>query len=189
MKIPNDILEKSKDFETDSTGVEKIRHEYAEFLLNNVLTEHRQKVAAIVLNKENKFLLVQLHIYRETDWNLPGGGVDEGEDPEEALLRELKEELNTDKFTILERSPIERHYDFGTGAILHGLKIGKIKYKGQKQSQYILKFIGEDADIKIQDEELKAFKWVDYKDLKTHLNFDNQWENLQEVVSKSSLEL
>ena len=59
---------------------------------------YRKAVTGYIVDKKNNFLLIQNLEYKKNHWRPPGGGIDEGEDPESALLRELKEELGTDKF-------------------------------------------------------------------------------------------
>src|SRR3546814_3211978 len=53
----------------------------------------RRKVRAVVLNEQGEVLLVRPHGYREGEWTLAGGGVEEGESPIEAMRREIGEEL------------------------------------------------------------------------------------------------
>src|SRR3546814_10974896 len=53
----------------------------------------RRKVRAVVLNEQGEVLLVRPHGYREGEWTLAGGGVEEGESPLEAMRREIGEEL------------------------------------------------------------------------------------------------
>lgn len=93
-------------------------------------------------------------------WQLPQGGIDEGEDPRVAVLRELKEEVGTDKAEILGEHPDWLTYDLP--AELVGVAWGG-KYRGQRQKWFALKFLGTDADIDIEADahpEFEEWKWV-----------------------------
>lgn len=179
----NKQLEKIKNKET----IKLILFVNKEFAGIADITPHK-KVNAVILNSMNHILLLQLVNYGDTDWNTPGGGIEEGETPEEALIRELQEELGTDKFEIVEKSKIKNKYDFPDFVVVQQLKKGN-KYKGQEQAQFIVSFLGEDEEIKIQEEEIRAYKWVNYEDLEAHLNFPGQWENIKRVIRKSSINL
>jgi non-canonical (house-cleaning) NTP pyrophosphatase/8-oxo-dGTP pyrophosphatase MutT (NUDIX family) len=165
---------------------ESLQNAYANYLAQINKLIYRNKSSAVLINKLNQYLLVQLQSYGENDWNIPGGGIEEDESPEEALLRELKEELGTDNFKILEKSKIKDKYNFPDFVIVRELKKGN-KYKGQIQTQFIVQFMGNENDIKIQKEEIRKYKWVDYKDLETHLTFPGQWKNIKEVIMESKL--
>lgn len=147
---------------------------------------YRKKASAIILNAENKILLVQLHEYDNMQWNVPGGGIENDETPLEAIQRELEEELGTNKFELIEQSLITDRYDFPDELIQRILLEGK-NLRGQEQVQFIFRFTGTDSDIKIQEEEVRRYKWVPYQDLKTHLLFPNQWENIVSVVKNSKI--
>lgn len=168
--------------------IEAIQNAYANYLKAEGDLVYRKKVNAVILNSMNHILLLQLVNYGDTDWNTPGGGIEEGETPEEALIRELQEELGTDKFEIVEKSKIKNKYDFPDFVVVQQLKKGN-KYKGQEQAQFIVRFLGEDEEIKIQEEEIRAYKWVNYEDLEAHLNFPGQWENIKRVIQESSINL
>jgi len=183
----------AKDHEIDENLItreapftEAIQNAYANYLKAEGDLVYRKKVNAVILNSKNHILLLQLVNYGDTDWNTPGGGIEEGETPEEALVRELQEELGTDKFEIVEKSIIKNKYDFPDFVVVQQLKKGN-KYKGQEQAQFIVRFLGEDEEIKIQEAEIRAYKWVNYEDLESHLNFPDQWENIKKVIEKSSV--
>lgn len=168
--------------------IEAIQNAYANYLKAKGDLVYRKKVNAVILNSKNHILLLQLANYSDVDWNTPGGGIEEGETPEEAIMRELQEELGTDKFEIVEKSKIKNKYNFPGFVVVQQLKKGN-QYKGQEQAQFIVHFLGEDEEIKIQAEEIRAYKWVNYNDLETHLNFPGQWENIKRVIQKSSINL
>lgn len=92
-------------------------------------------------------------------WQMPQGGIDKGEDPRRAALRELKEEVGTDKAEIVAESPCWRPYDLP--AELMGVLWGG-RFRGQTQKWFLLRFTGEDRDIDIATEhpEFLEWKWV-----------------------------
>jgi len=95
-------------------------------------------------------------------WQMPQGGIDEGEDTETAALRELWEETGVvaDHVHIIGRSENEYLYDLPDELLG---KIWKGKYRGQRQSWFLMRFTGEDEHIDIQTEhpEFRNWKWID----------------------------
>jgi len=178
-KIDENLITRETPF------IESIQNAYANYLVARKLTKYRNKINAVITNKEGEFLLVQLNAYDENQWNTPGGGIKNGETPEDALSRELKEELGITKFEIIEKSKITDKYDFPDSLLVKWLKKGEIKYKGQIQTQFIVKFTGKKEDIKTQEDEIRQHKWVKYEDLESHLIFPNQWENIKKVIQAS----
>ena len=92
-------------------------------------------------------------------WQMPQGGIDEGETPAEAGLRELEEEVGTNKAVILREMDEWLCYDLPkhlVGVALHG------RFRGQRQKWLALRFTGKDGDIDIKTEhpEFAAFKWL-----------------------------
>jgi putative (di)nucleoside polyphosphate hydrolase len=98
-------------------------------------------------------------------WQLPQGGLDEGEDPAEAVLRELKEEIGTRDAIILGQMPEWLNYDLP--AHLIGKALGG-KYRGQKQMWFALRFQGQDSDIRLDansHQEFDAWRWAELASL------------------------
>lgn len=92
-------------------------------------------------------------------WQLPQGGIDAGEDARTALLREVPEEIGTDRFEILAEHPEWLRYDFPPEAQrrFHG------RYRGQRQRWFALRFLGEDSMIRLDahhHREFDAWRWV-----------------------------
>ena len=92
---------------------------------------------------------------------MPQGGIDEGETPRDAVLRECREEIGTDSIEILAESRDWYAYDFPEELIS---KVWGGKFRGQKQKWFALRFMGTDRDITIDrtdDPEFSDWKWVD----------------------------
>lgn len=98
-------------------------------------------------------------------WQLPQGGMDEGEDPAVAVFRELEEEIGTARAEILAEHPRWLTYD------LPGHLVGKAlggKYRGQRQKWFALRFTGDDRDIRLDLDphpEFDAWRWAPLGDL------------------------
>ena len=126
--------------------------------------QYRPCVGVMLVNGEGKAFVGKRIDNKEGDrWQMPQGGVDPGEDLEVAMLRELAEETGAtpEHLRILARLPEEQFYDLPPE--LHG-KLWGGRYRGQRQSWYLVEFTGEDADIDINAHESPEFcewKWVD----------------------------
>jgi len=123
-----------------------------------VLKKYRPNVAALILSPKYPEK-VEVLIAKRTDidaWQFPQGGIDEGESPKEALLRELKEEIGTDEVEILAEMPEWLKYDFPK-------KIAEKMYPFDGQSQkYFLVKLKPSAKINLDTEipEFKEYKFV-----------------------------
>ncbi|MEQ9145924.1 MAG: RNA pyrophosphohydrolase [Parvibaculaceae bacterium] len=98
-------------------------------------------------------------------WQMPQGGIDKGESPAEAAVRELKEEVGTDKAEIVAESA--EWYNYDLPAPLQG-KALKGKYRGQTQRWFVMRFTGTDADIDIAADDYQEFsewRWADIDEL------------------------
>ena len=105
------------------------------------------------------------HIDETHVWQMPQGGIDDGEDPFRGALRELYEETNIKSVEKLGEIAEWLHYDIPrdiVGAAWHG------KYRGQKQKWYALRFIGDDDEIDIRapggghEPEFIAWRWEEF---------------------------
>ncbi len=138
--------------------------------------DYRKGVYVFVIDNENNFLIIQSLNYKENEWSFPGGGIEENESPEATVLRELHEELGSDKFKIIKKSKITRKFDFDLETIEWRLKEFGTTHRGQEQIQFLVKFMGDKNEIIINTNEILNFKWVKYEELKDHLVFPGQWE-------------
>jgi putative (di)nucleoside polyphosphate hydrolase len=98
------------------------------------------------------------------NWQMPQGGIDKGESPRQAALRELKEEAGTDRAEILAETSAWLSYDVPqplAGRLWRG------RYRGQRQKWFAMRFTGSDGDIdlKTHHPEFDAWKWVAPSDL------------------------
>lgn len=125
---------------------------------------YRPGVGVLLLNREGK-VLVGSRIDTRTDaWQMPQGGIDPGETPEEAAFRECLEEIGTNKAEIIAESADWYVYD------LPDELLGKIwggKYRGQRQKWFVLRFLGEDRDIRIDGPhpEFHDWRWVELEEI------------------------
>ncbi|HEY0835965.1 MAG TPA: RNA pyrophosphohydrolase [Azospirillum sp.] len=92
-------------------------------------------------------------------WQMPQGGIDDGETVREAALRELKEEIGTDAAEILAETVEKLRYDLPDHLLG---KVWKGRWRGQEQVWVAARFTGRDADIDLDTEhpEFDAWKWV-----------------------------
>jgi len=128
---------------------------------------YRPCVGMLLLNAEDKvFVGRRIDAAKDGDniWQMPQGGIDKGETPAEAVLRELHEEVGTDKAEIIAESRQWLRYDLP--AHLVG-KLWKGRYRGQKQLWFALRFLGEDSDIDLATAhpEFDAWRWAELDDL------------------------
>lgn len=120
---------------------------------------YRNNIGCVVIKKNSIFVAKRVG-YHKNAWQMPQGGVDENENFEEALYRELLEEIGTNNVTILQESEYYRYYKVPTNIATN---IWGGKYIGQKQKWFLLQFNGEDNEINIHTKkpEFEAWKWSD----------------------------
>lgn len=129
--------------------------------MKNVLDLPYRACAGIMLVNMDGLVFVGQRIDKapENDaWQMPQGGIDKGETPREAALRELTEEtgISVDLVDVIAESAEELYYD------LPKELMGKIwggKYRGQRQTWFLMRFKGEDSDVDIATEHAEFSKW------------------------------
>lgn len=102
-------------------------------------------------------------------WQMPQGGIDPGEDIKKAAMREMKEEIGTDKAEIIRIAEHTVKYDLPE-EIAKNLWDGK--YCGQEQTWIALRFTGNDKDININSHDYPEFtnwQWVPFKEMLEHI--------------------
>ncbi len=121
---------------------------------------YRNGVGIVVLNNENKVFVAKRIDNPKNFWQMPQGGVDEGEDLLNAAYRELKEETSIFNVELIKEIEDWTQYDLPSKLI--GI-IWKGRYKGQKQKWFIFKFLGNDTEINIKTKnpEFLDWKWIE----------------------------
>ena len=124
----------------------------------------RNGVGIILLNKKNKIFVAKRIDNPKNFWQMPQGGIDEGEDYLSAAYRELKEETSITKVELIKE--LDGFITYLLPDHLLGI-IWKGKYKGQKQKWFIMKFTGEDKEINIHTKkpEFLEWKWIELETL------------------------
>ncbi|MBX9750237.1 MAG: RNA pyrophosphohydrolase [Roseococcus sp.] len=126
---------------------------------------YRPNVGAVLFNAAGLILVARRADMPNAEgapggWQLPQGGMDEGEDPAVAVFRELEEEVGTAHAEILAEHPDWLNYDLPPELI--GKALGG-KYRGQTQKWFALRFLGEDSDIRLDLDphpEFDAWRWA-----------------------------
>jgi putative (di)nucleoside polyphosphate hydrolase len=122
---------------------------------------YRPCVGVMVLNAQGR-VFVGRRIEQEFGqaWQMPQGGIDEGEDLRTAALRELEEETGITNVEVLAEAPDWFTYDLPAEAL--GIAL-KGKYRGQIQKWFAVRFLGRDRDVNLKHHrppEFDAFRWV-----------------------------
>lgn len=119
---------------------------------------YRRNVGIVLLDRQGRIWAGCRHD-SPAAWQMPQGGIDKGETPDEAALRELEEEVGTRKARIIGRTEGWLNYDV-PGAIADRLWRGK--WRGQSQKWVAMRFLGEDGDINIAtpDPEFCDWQWM-----------------------------
>ncbi len=124
---------------------------------------YRKNVGMIIFNKEGKVLLTERNQAKISyKWQFPQGGVDTGETTDIAVMREMLEETGIKKAKIVFKDNVWRAYKF-PAELKFSAKKAHDYYKnvhGQIQKWFLIEFSGKDKDIKIPNEELSDYKWV-----------------------------
>lgn len=127
---------------------------------------YRPCAGVMLLNAQGQVFVGQRLDSTLEAWQMPQGGIDDGEDPLTAAIRELGEEtgIMPDKVELIAQAPDELTYDLPEDMVG---KIWKGKWRGQRQRWFLFRFHGsdEDVDIATEHQEFRAWRWLDPQDL------------------------
>tara|TARA_B100000768_G_C11251207_1_gene364187 strand:- start:745 stop:1290 length:546 start_codon:yes stop_codon:yes gene_type:complete len=131
---------------------------------------YRPNVGIVILNEHNQVLWAKR--VAEDAWQFPQGGINKGESLEEAMYRELMEEvgLAPNHVKILGKTKDWLRYEVPKQWVRRD---GASRYKGQKQIWFLLKFVGKDSDVLLTNSEKPEFdSW----------RWDDFWSPLKQVI-------
>ena len=127
---------------------------------------YRPAAGVMLLNREGKVFVAQRLDSTLEAWQMPQGGLDDGEEPETGALRELEEEtgIAPHQVEIVARCPVELLYDLPDDLVG---KLWKGRFRGQRQHWFLLRFTGADEDVNIETEhpEFRVWKWAEPAEL------------------------
>lgn len=135
-----------------------------DFQMNETQKNYRPNVAAVILSPKYPFVC-EIFIATRKDvmgaWQFPQGGIDDGESPKEALLRELEEEIGTNEVEILSEYPHWLSYDFPKN-IAKKMK----PYDGQIQKYFLVRLKPDTKiDLNTHNPEFSEYKFVSYDEV------------------------
>ncbi|HYI48038.1 MAG TPA: RNA pyrophosphohydrolase [Allosphingosinicella sp.] len=127
---------------------------------------YRPAAGVMLLNREGKVWVGQRLDSTLEAWQMPQGGLDPGEEPQAGALRELEEEtgIAREHVEILARCPVELLYDLPDDLVG---KMWQGKWRGQRQTWFLMRFLGEDTDVNLAtpEPEFRAWKWAEASEL------------------------
>lgn len=124
----------------------------------------RQGVGMVIVDKNNRVFVGKRIDSKVNGWQMPQGGIDLGETPSSAALREMEEEIGSSKGKIIAES--KKWYSYRVPNFLIP-RLWNGKYCGQRQKWFLIRFTGKDSDININTEtpEFDQWKWVELDQL------------------------
>jgi putative (di)nucleoside polyphosphate hydrolase len=121
--------------------------------------QYRSGTGIMLLNRRNQVFVGRRIRGPDDAWQMPQGGIDAGETPRAAALRELREEIGTDNVEVLAESRGWLCYDLPPDLV--GNAWGG-RWRGQQQKWFAMRFLGSDVEINLATEhpEFSAWQWV-----------------------------
>ena len=145
-------------------------------------------VGIVVLNKDNKVFVAKRIDNQKNFWQMPQGGVDEGENHLAAAYRELEEETSIKNVDLVKELDGLISYELPKNLL--GV-IWKGKYRGQEQRWFVMRFLGQDNEINIKTKnaEFCEWKWIDLEnitdlvvDFKLHV-YEDVKEKVKDIIN------
>jgi len=155
---------------------------------SNINLPLRSGVGIVVLNKENKILVAKRIDNQKNFWQMPQGGVDEGEDYLTAAYRELEEETSIKEVELIKELDGLIAYELPKSLL--GIIWGG-RYKGQEQKWFVMRFLGKNSDVNIQTKnpEFCEWKWIEVDNLTDHVVdfklhvYESVKKNVKEIIN------
>ena len=124
----------------------------------------RSGVGIVLLNNQNKVFVAKRIDNPKNFWQMPQGGVDDGEDSLSAAYRELEEETSIKNVELIKEIDEMTSYELPKNLL--GI-IWKGKYRGQKQKWFVMRFMGNENEINIKTKnpEFLDWKWIEIDSL------------------------
>ena len=143
---------------------------------------YRPCVGIMLINDHGLVFVAQRIDQVVEAWQMPQGGIDKSEEPQESVMRELEEEIGTGSAEIMACTEDWLSYDLPENLVG---KVWKGKYRGQKQLWYAMRFTGRDEDIDINTKhpEFTRWKWVEFETI-SKLIVSFKREIYQEIIAR-----
>lgn len=124
----------------------------------------RPGVGMMIINSKSQVFMGKRVDSKIHGWQMPQGGIDAGETPSAAALREMEEEIGTANGKIIAES--RNWYSYRVPKTLIP-RLWDGKYCGQRQKWFLIDYLGEDTDININTShpEFEEWKWIDFDEL------------------------
>ena len=128
---------------------------------------YRRGVGVVLINARNEVWVGQRSDMDEAAWQMPQGGIDKGEDPHTAAVRELEEETSVTSAELIAQTDWLR-YDLPRDL---ADTAWKGRYRGQEQKWFLMRFTGQESDINIETEhpEFSEWRWLPFDELPVHI--------------------
>ena len=125
---------------------------------------YRPCVGMALFNRDGQVFVGRRIDQTAEAWQMPQGGIDEGEDPRATALRELAEEIGTGKAEIIGESRDWLTYDLPPDLIG---KVWQGRFRGQRQKWFAMRFLGRDRDINLQTAhpEFDQWRWLPFEEV------------------------
>ena len=125
---------------------------------------YRPGVGIMLVNQRGRVFVAQRIDNPGPAWQMPQGGIDAGEEPQQAAWRELREEVGTDRARYIGESRDWFSYDLPVELVP---QIWKGRFRGQRQKWFAFRFLGTDRDIDIATEhpEFSSWRWAELEEL------------------------